>query len=89
MVTKFDSDGQLDLLVVNSPVSGICMQFFGEFNSDGQFCASDRHTDTQTDRHTLNLCSLGQALIGANATHHIVDGVSKRLITMHKVYEKQ
>jgi len=31
------------------------MQFFGEFNSDGQFCASDRHTDTQTDRHTDTL----------------------------------
>ena len=49
------------------------------------------HLHGQTDRRTdiLIFIDRGQALIGANATHHIVDGVSKRLITMHKVHEKQ
>ena len=35
-------------------LAGTDMDNFGrqKFDSDGQFCASDRHTDTQTHGHT-------------------------------------
>ena len=78
------------------------MDNFGrqKFDSDGQFCASDRHTDTQTDRHTdtlLIFISIDKPRSGLttliskrhnNITMKTVGWVSKRLIKMKTVDEK-
>ena len=51
MVTKFDSDGQLDLLVVNSPVSGIsaCNFLANSIQMDNFVPKTDTQTHRQTD----------------------------------------